>query len=148
MEAVRNAEVPVPREFIVAAEFILATDLRRALTAPGALSTAAWDAVAEARSWGIALPAADLEGLLRARIEDDLRDADGLFLAENLAEVLSVLAFARDAGITVNLWQAQNLFAVRLVPRLTDAPDEVRSALEQVAERLYFSLEALNKDQG
>ncbi len=145
MGTLRDADVPVPREFVVAAEFILSTDLRRLLAAPGSLSATVWDIIAEARSWGIALPARDLEALLRARIERDLRDADGLFILEHLTDATRTLDFGDDASITVNLWQAQNLFQVRLAPRLADAPDEVKAALEQVAGRLNFSLEALNK---
>lgn len=148
MEAVRDAEVPVPREFTAAAEFILATDVRRALESHGALSSTAWDAVADARAWGLALPAEVFEPLLRSRIERHLRVAEGLFVLENLAEVHRVLDFARDAGITVNLWQAQNLFQVLLVPRLAAAPDDVRTALEQMAERLHFSLESLRSRVG
>ncbi|MGQ0569960.1 MAG: DUF3536 domain-containing protein [Armatimonadota bacterium] len=143
METLRDAEVPVPREFLIAAEYILMTDLRRTLVAPGALSSTAWDLMTEARSWGIALPVADLEPLLRTRIESHLRDADGLFIIDNLTHVRRAIDFARDAGITVNLWRAQNLFQVRLAPRLADASDDLRAALEEVAERLYFSLEAL-----
>ncbi len=145
MGTLRDAEVPVPREFVIAAEFILSTDLRRLLAAPGSLSATIWDILTEARSWGITLPAVDLETLLRARIERDLRDADGLFVVNHLTDVTRALDFARDAGVTVNLWQAQNLFKTRLAPRLTDAPDEVRAVLEEVAEQLYFSLEALRK---
>ena len=143
METLRDADVPIPRELLVAAEFILMTDLRRALAAPGALSAAAWDLVAEARSWGLTLPVDDLEPLVRARIERHLRDADGLFIVENLHEVLHALDFAHDAGIRPNLWQAQNLFAVRLAPRFADAPGEVGRALEVVADRLHFNLESL-----
>lgn len=143
METLRDADVPVPREFLVAAEFIVMTDLRRALAAPGALGATAWDLVAEARSWGIALPVDDLEPLVRARIERHLRDADGLFIVENLHEVLRALDFAHDAGIRPNLWQAQNLFAVRLASRFADAPGEIGRALEAVADRLHFNLESL-----
>jgi predicted translin family RNA/ssDNA-binding protein len=143
METLRDADVPVPREFLVAAEFILMTDLRRALAAPGALGAVAWDLVTEARSWGLALPVDDLEPLVRARIERHLRDADGLFIVENLHEVLRALDFARDAGIRPNLWQAQNLFAVRLAHGVADAPGEIGRALEAVADRLYFNLESL-----
>jgi hypothetical protein len=143
MAAVRDAEVPLPLGFLVAAEFILAADLRRALAAAGALSATAWGAVTEARSWGITLPDETFEPLIRARIEGHLVNADGLFVLENLAEVQRTLDFARDAGVTINLWQAQNLFQVLLAPRLADAPDDVRAALERMAERLHFSLESL-----
>ncbi|MGQ0549826.1 MAG: DUF3536 domain-containing protein [Armatimonadota bacterium] len=145
MAAVRDADVPLPREFMVAAEFILFLDVRRGLGAPGVLSVTAWDAVAEARSWGIALPQDTFEPLIRDRIERHLRDADGLFVLENVAEVQRTLDFARDAGITVNLWQAQNLFQILLAPRLASVPDKDRVALEQLAERLHFSLDALKK---
>lgn len=143
METLRDADVPLPREFLMAAEFILMTDLRRALAAPDVLGATAWDLVGEARAWGLDLPIADLERLVRARIERRLRDAEGLLAAEPLREVLRSLDFAADAGVTVNLWQAQNLFQSQLAPRLAEAEGEVRDLLEQVADRLYFSLEAL-----
>jgi hypothetical protein len=111
--------------------------------APGPLAAAAWDVVGEAHSWGIVLPAQDLESLLRARLERNLRGAEGLFVREHLADVQRTLDFARDAGIAVNQWQAQNLFQTGLAALLVDAPADVRTALEQVAERLHFSLEAL-----
>lgn len=154
METLRDAEVPVPREFAAAAEFILTADLRRTLAAPGALGATAWDALVELRSWGPALPADEFEPLLRERIERCLRDANGLFLVENLADVDRTLDFARDSGITVNLWQAQNLFVEQFAPRLgetggdreaagSSAEETVRAALEATAARLYFNLDAL-----
>jgi hypothetical protein len=143
MGSLLDADVPAPREFLVAAEFVVLTDLRRALAAPGALAPRAWDLLREARAWGVALPEADLEPLLRARIEERLRDAGGLFAVESLAEVIRSLDFARDAGIEVNLWRAQNLFATRLAPVLPQAPDDLRAALEEAADRLSFSLESL-----
>jgi alpha-amylase/alpha-mannosidase (GH57 family) len=143
MEALRRAEVPVPREFRVAAEFVVAADVLRALAAPEPLPEALWTLLAEAQTWDLALPAADLEQALRARIERGLRDADGLFLTEHLHEVLRTLDFARDAGITPNLWAAQTLFALRLAPRLAEGDADVRTVLEAAAERLGFSLDAL-----
>ncbi|MDR7542848.1 MAG: DUF3536 domain-containing protein [Armatimonadota bacterium] len=143
MRTLRDADVPVPREFLMAAQFIVLTDLRRALAAPGTLSPAAWDLVAEARAWGLALPSAELEPLVRARIERHLASADGLFAIDNLREVEQALDFAADAGIVPNLWQAQNVFATRLAPQLPHAPDDVRRTLHNVATRLHFSLEAM-----
>jgi len=143
MQAVRDAEVPVPREFMLAAEFVVMADLRRALAAPGPLSVTAWDRVAEAVAWGIVLPVDLTESLVRARLERHLRAADGLLMLENLIEAQRALDFARDAGITLNLWEAQNLFQVRLAPRLADAPADLRATLEALADRLHFSVEAL-----
>jgi alpha-amylase/alpha-mannosidase (GH57 family) len=143
MQAVRDAEVPVPREFILAAEFVLMTDLRRALSAPGALSAGAWDLVAEARAWGLRLPAESIEALVRARLESRLRNADGPVTLENLTEAQRALDFARDAGITLNLWEAQNLFQVRHAARLAQAPAEERAALVALAEGLHFNIETL-----
>ena len=143
-EALRRAAVPVPREFLVAAEFVLATDLRRALASAAPLADEAWALVEEARAWGVTLPAAELEQLLAERVEARLRAADGLFLVEHLREALRALEFARDAGLTPNLWEAQNLFAMRLAPRLAGARADERQALEAVAERLNFSPEALD----
>lgn len=147
METLRDAEVPVPREFAAAAEFILTADLRRALAAPGPLSASAWDALVEMRSWGLVLPPSEFEPLLRARIERRLRDANGLFLIENLADVERTLDFAREAAITVNLWQAQNLFEERFASHFSRAGSgdggNVRAALEAMAGSLYFNLDAL-----
>jgi alpha-amylase/alpha-mannosidase (GH57 family) len=143
MGTLRDADVPIPREFLVAAEFVVMADLRRALRASEALSPAAWDLIAEARSWGLTLPVDDLEPLVRQRIERHLQDADGLFTVEHLREVLRTLDFARDAGIRPNLWQAQNLFAVRLAPRLAEASGETGRTLVTVAERLHFNLDSL-----
>jgi len=146
MQAVRDAEVPVPREFTLAAEFVLMTDLRRALAATEPLSVTAWDLVAEAVAWGMRLPVEVIESLVRARLERHLRAADSLLMLENLLEAQRALDFARDAGITLNLWEAQNLFQVRLASRLADAPADVRAALEALADRLHFSVEALKSE--
>ena len=64
-------------------------------------------------------------------------------MVEQLADVQRTLDIAGDAGITVNLWQAQNLFHVRLAPQLREASGEARDSLEKMAERLNFSLDAL-----
>lgn len=144
MAAVRDADVPLPREFLAAAEFVLTTDIQRALASSEPLNAPAWNALAEARAWGITLASEMLEPLLRARIERVLRQADGPSMREQLADGQRTLDIARDAGLTINLWQAQNVFHVRLAPRLREASGEVREALEQMAERLNFSLDALH----
>ncbi|MDR7422014.1 MAG: DUF3536 domain-containing protein [Armatimonadota bacterium] len=143
-ETLRQAAVPPPREFLLAAEFVLATDLRRALVSPAPLPDAAWALVEEARAWGVTLPAAELEQLLAERVEAHLRAADSLFLVEHLREALRALEFARDAGLTPNLWEAQNLFAQRLAPRLASTRADERRTLEAVAERLHFSPDAFD----
>jgi hypothetical protein len=143
MAAVRDADVPLPREFLAAAEFVLTTDIRRALTSPEPLNASVGNALAEARAWGLTLSPETLEPPLRARLERTLRQADGVFMVEQLADVQRTLDIAGDAGITVNLWQAQNVFHVRLAPRLRDSSGEVREALEKMAARLNFSLDAL-----
>ena len=145
MAAVRDADVPLPREFLTAAEFVLTTDLRRALASREPLSPSAWNALTEARAWGITLPSDALEPLVRARIERALRQADGAFLLEHLTDAQRALDLAKDAGITVNLWQAQNLFHLRLAPRLREATGETQPALEEMARRLNFNLDALRE---
>jgi alpha-amylase/alpha-mannosidase (GH57 family) len=143
MAAVRDAEVPLPREFLAAAEFVLTTDLRRALVSAEPLGASVWNALTEARAWDIALSSDTLEPLVRGRIERALRQAEGLFLVEYLTDAQRALDLARDAGVTVNLWQAQNLFHTQLAPRLGEATGETLQALEQMAARLNFSLDAL-----
>jgi hypothetical protein len=84
-----------------------------------------------------------LEALISARLEGHLRDADGPGALEQLVEAQRTLDFARDAGIPLNLWEAQNLFQVRHAKRLGAAPADVRAALEALADRLHFNVETL-----
>jgi hypothetical protein len=138
--------VPVPQEFRMAAEFVLTTDLRRALDVAGPLTSAAWDHAAEARALGVSIPGDDLAPLLRARIERRLLQADGATLADHLEDALRALDFAQENGIAVDLWRAQNLFHVRLAPRLAEAGPDERAALLAVADRLHFSRAAVDAD--
>jgi alpha-amylase/alpha-mannosidase (GH57 family) len=146
MATMRGADVPVPQEFLAAAAFVTVTDLQRALDALHPLPEAAWDLIADARAWNLSLPPAELEPRVRARVERHLLAADGLFVVDNLQEVERTLDLAQEMGTTPNLWEAQNLFAARLAPRITGTSAEVRSALERVAERLHFSVDALRAD--
>ncbi len=143
MATMRAADVPVPQEFLTAAALVTVADLQRALDASQPLPAAAWDLVADARAWNLAMPEAELEPRIRARIERHLIEADGVFVIDNLKEVERTLDLAQEMAVTPNLWQAQNLFAARLAPRIADASAEVRRALERVAERLHFSVDAL-----
>jgi hypothetical protein len=63
----------------------------------------------ELRGWGRELQAARFEPLLRTRLEHVL--AGPQRPAERARRAMAILTFARDAGITINLWEAQNLFA-------------------------------------
>jgi uncharacterized protein DUF3536 len=144
LKTLRDAEVPVPQEFRMAAEFVLTTDLRRAIDVAGPLTSAAWDHAAEARALGVTIPADELAPLLRARVERCLRDADGPMLADQLEDGLRALDFADENGIAVDLWRAQNLFHVRLAPRLAEAGPDERAALLSLAERLHFSRDAID----
>jgi alpha-amylase/alpha-mannosidase (GH57 family) len=148
LKTLRDAEVPVPQEFRMAAEFVLTTDLRRALDVAGPLTSAAWDHAAEARALGVSIPGDDLAPLLRARIERCLLRAGGPTLADHLEDALRALDFAQENGIAVDLWRAQNLFHVRLVPRLAEAGPDERAALFAVADRLHFSRAAVDAGAG
>jgi alpha-amylase/alpha-mannosidase (GH57 family) len=144
LKTLREAEVPVPQEFRMAAEFVLMTDLRRALAVEGPLTSAAWDHAAEARALGVAIPTDELAPLLRARLERCVQEAAGPSSVERLEDALRTLDFAGEHGIAVDLWRAQNLFHVRLAPRLGGAESDERAALLALAERLHFNRDAVN----
>jgi hypothetical protein len=116
MDYLRTAAAPVPGVLVTAAVVAITGELERLLAAE--TKTPLPDGVPallrELRSWGRDLHAARFEPLLRTRLERIFTGTQRP--ADRARRALSVLAFARDAGITINLWEAQNLFVRTLLP--------------------------------
>lgn len=111
MEYLRTAAGAVPPALVTAAVVAVTGELERVLTADPKtpLPRDAVQLLHELQGWGRELHAARFEPLLRSRLERIL--AGPQRPAERARRAMAILAFARDAGITVNLWEAQNLFA-------------------------------------
>lgn len=143
MVYLRDAQVAVPPALVMAAVFVLTRDLEQELSADpsGPLSPRAFDILSELRSWGREAYPHRFEPLLRHRLEAVL--AAGAPLAEQLQRATQVLDLAEAAGITINLWDAQNRFYQLLHSGTLVAPTE---ALLTVGRRLAFNMDLLMRD--
>jgi alpha-amylase/alpha-mannosidase (GH57 family) len=136
MEYLRTADAPVPQAFITAAVVAITGELERLLAsdskAPLPEGTARL--FQELRGWGRELHADRFEPHLRNRLERVLTGPQRP--AERARRAMTILAFAREAGITINLWEAQNLFARG---PYASAPGD--PAVRELGEALRFRLD-------
>lgn len=139
MDYLRDVEAPIPAPLLLAAVVTLTRDLETELSSDPAkpLSSRAFALVDELRSWGREVRADRFEPLLRRRLEAAL-GAD-TSLRERLARAAQVLDLAASAGITLNLWGAQNAFY-----RLARSPQaqETMELVRELGDRLQFNVEA------
>ncbi len=140
MEYLRDAQAPIPPAMVMAAVVILTHDLERALSIPPdqPLPPTTVTLVDELRSWGREVRADRFEPLLRQRLAAVL--AGPLPVLQRLQRAAEVLDLAATAGLTLDLWEAQNHFY-----RLARAvhPQEAGSLLRAVGERLQFNMDRL-----
>jgi hypothetical protein len=127
----------------MAAVFVLTRDLEQELSADprSPLSPRAFEILSELRSWGREVYPHRFEPLLRHRLEAALEI--GTPLEERLRRATQVLDLAAEAGISINLWEAQNRF-YRLLDR--KAPHAPLEALQTLGQRLVFNMDALMRE--
>ncbi len=142
MAYLRDAQASLPPPMVMAAVVALTRDLEEALSGPPTrpLPDRAAALVAELRSWGREVRADRFEPLLRRRLEAVL--AGPLPPRERLERAREVLDLADLAGLTLNLWEAQN----RLVRLARAVPADCAPLLRQVAERLHVNVDAVLTD--
>jgi alpha-amylase/alpha-mannosidase (GH57 family) len=121
MEFVREADAPVPRSFLAAAECVLNDDLEKAI--PEFLekgrSERLTEILAQARRWNISLRLAEMEPRLRGHLNGLLAR-----LVETPDESVARQAatFAREVkslNLPLFFWQGQNLFKAALARHAT-----------------------------
>jgi len=102
---------PLPRAFHSAAEFILNTDLRRALSGETLDVERIKGLLEETRAWNVEL---DTEGLsyllqqtLRGMMAGFVSNPDDIFLLNSL---VAAVELARSTPFAVDLWKVQNLY--------------------------------------
>jgi alpha-amylase/alpha-mannosidase (GH57 family) len=139
MEFVREADAPIPRVYLAAAECVLNDDLERAVAEflDKGESERLREVLTQARRWNVPLRLAEMEPRLRAHLNallSPLVDKPDEALARQAA------AFVRDAkslGLPLFFWQAQNLLKAvmtRHAPSLTKESSAVsQSALEALS---------------
>jgi alpha-amylase/alpha-mannosidase (GH57 family) len=102
---------PLPKAFRTAAEFILNTDLRRALSSDALDVERARSLLNEVRAWNVDLDSGGLGYLFRQTLEETMdrfvSQPDELSLLNTLTDAV---ALARSLPFEVNLWKVQNLY--------------------------------------
>jgi hypothetical protein len=151
MEYLRELDVPLPRAFSLAAEFLLNRAFVRTATnvlQDGGDGKELGELVAEAQKWQVPLETRQVEEMLRyaveERVERLLRDP----LSPGITDALQFCDLAERVGVSLNLWWAQTLFAqvcqqhlqALLTWRLQEeAAAQQVALLRQLGERLGFS---------
>jgi hypothetical protein len=136
MEYLREAGAEVPVPLVTAAVVALTRELEDELSADGTvrLRPRVREVLAELRSWGREIRADRFEPLLRRRLEQALGGAG--HVADRVARAAELLDFAEAAGITINLWEAQNAF-YRLARSARDP------GVRSLGERLHFAMDRI-----
>jgi alpha-amylase/alpha-mannosidase (GH57 family) len=102
---------PLPRAFHSAAEFILNTDLRRALSGETLDVERIKGLLEEAKGWNVELDTEGLSYLLQQTVEGMMAkvmsNPDNVSLLNNL---VAAVELARSTSFTVDLWKVQNLY--------------------------------------
>ncbi len=146
----RDSEVPIPRAFLMAAEYTLtralAQVLRQALTDP--LPQEAFEIGAELVSFDLVPHWPELEPLLRRVMEACVEGLLASPLGSSLDQVHRLLDLAELLGVTVNLWQVQNVYHAAVTQHRATLQegeaDPVRlEDFWRLGDRLHFNLDAL-----
>lgn len=160
MEYLRELDVPLPRGFTLAAEFLVNRAFVRAATGlveEGKDGEEIEEILIEARKWQVSPQTAGVEKMLRLAIEEHLVSLLGNPLSNGGLVALRLLDLAQRLGVTLDLWRAQTLFAhlcqLHLRPLLArrtheDAVVQQLALLRRLGERLgFYAVEGLPLDQ-
>jgi len=160
MEYLRELDVPLPRGFALAAEFLVNRAFARAATnlvEQGKDGVEIDEILTEARKWQVSLQTAGVEKMVRLAIEEHLVSLLGNPLGEDGLVALHLLDLAERLSLTLDLWRSQTLFAHvcrrHLRPLLARRTHEEAVArqlvvLRRLGERLgFYAVEGLPLDQ-
>jgi alpha-amylase/alpha-mannosidase (GH57 family) len=114
MEYLRELEVPLPRGFSLAAEFLLDRGFTRAaaeVVRTGSDGTRLEELLTEARKWRVPLETRTAEDMICQAVEARVSSLVESPLSEDALRALHLLDLTERLGLTPNLWRAQTLFA-------------------------------------
>ena len=114
MEYLHELDVPLPQGFSLAAGFLVNRAFARAATnllQSGSDGEELDEIFTEARKWEVPLETKGIEHLMGQALEERLLPLVEDPLSAVVPGVLQLLDLAERIGLTVNLWQAQTLFA-------------------------------------
>jgi len=147
VEFLHEADAPVPKMFLVAAENVLNDDLGKALDQLIEENRTEWlrFILDQARRWDLSIRVAETEPRVRAYLNglvERLVESPDESVARRAAELVAAVG---SLGLPVYLWQAQNIFRTVIAkhgPALERRSDEsgraVLEALRRLGEELGF----------
>lgn len=153
MEYSRRIKVPVPRAFLIAAEYVLARELDAAINElylsiihREDLLEGIRAILAHARQWNILLDGSGLESRVRSLLERHIADLHTRVTGRELTIILDLFDVAQMVPINLNRWSMQNTFFRLLTGHgsvveaaLKDTPRaSLREQLRQLAVRLHI----------
>jgi alpha-amylase/alpha-mannosidase (GH57 family) len=136
MGFLQEAGIPIPRPFLMAAEFTLNLDLRRALEAEMGLEKMK-NLMQEIQKWNVPIDAVGFEFILRNKMEQKIKiffeNPSGVSILEEFEEGLDI---ASSLPFSLTLWEIQNIY-YRMAK--TVYPDFVSKAMEGDEEALRWT---------
>jgi hypothetical protein len=109
MNFLQDLQMPIPKPLVVAAEYVINSDLKKAFENGRWNTEKMENLVKEAKKWSIEIDKETIgyvaTGWINSSLENLSHQPEGTALLEKVAEVLKLL---NSLSIEVNLWKAQN----------------------------------------
>jgi len=110
MGFLKETELPIPRAFRTAAEFILNLDLKRAFSGKIDEDRVRY-LISELGKWNVTFDAVDLEFTVRYRLEEMMTALEAEPLRTGLLnEIISLIGMLVLLPVEINLWETQNIY--------------------------------------
>ena len=155
MEYLREVEVPIPKGFMVAAEYFLYDDFMnglRTLSIPAGTTSQSrlLGIIQQAEHWQVKLSTQEVELLIRHQLEKRLYLLSHDPASDDLSTIHLLFSVAEKLRLSLNLWQMQNCFQNLLqnypgvlrseIPCVKLAPERIE-ALRQLGRLLKFNVD-------
>jgi hypothetical protein len=153
MGFLQEARFPISRPFLMAAEFTLNLDMRRALE--GQIDIDKIKTVMnDIEKWNVTLDAVSLEFILRHQIEKEMKrfldHSSDLTILEKIEKLLTI---AFSLPFELNLWEIQNIYYgmrkatyPNLVAKAREGDEQASGWIERfrsLGQKLSFNLESI-----
>jgi alpha-amylase/alpha-mannosidase (GH57 family) len=150
----RETAMPIPKPFLIAAEFTLGHDVKRALKGKEVDVGRVQDALNEIRRWSVALDQVDIEFTLRRTMEEAMDHfADSSGDPASFSRVKALIELLPMLPLEVNLWRIQNtyfkmartVYVDFLGKAMAADEDAVRwvETFKQIGRDLFFNVDAI-----
>jgi hypothetical protein len=146
--------MPIPKPFLVAAEFTLGLDVRRALESEECDIEKVRNALNESRRWHIAPDQVEIEFTFRRILEEAMEQLAGNYKNPSLlSRVAALVGLLPSLQFEINLWRIQNIYIRMARTAYMDffgkamaADDDAVKWVEtfkQIGRSLFFNVDAV-----